>query len=325
MDDSTRLSPVTVVIPHYGDPAQADGLIHLLLGDDSDDGGKHAGPTGDGDRRTGEAGAPSIIVCDDASPSPFPLPWPSPERPDPRVQVIRRSTNGGFGAAVNTALAQVNTPLALVLNSDVVMTAEQVAELVRAAEPWQPAVASPAVTHPDGTWQWAGRQFPTIAHQVTEWLTPLARWRTHLHDAVGHDVRAQQSETTTPVDWVMGAAMLLPLAEVRAVGGFDEGFHMNCEEVDLQRRLRMRSVPSVLVPTVRVSHVGGGSSAAGKRREWLVESRFRYARKWGHPEVLRWSLRAATLVNFSVNGLRRLRGTPVRPVEVLRQEMGLLR
>lgn len=298
---------VTVVIPFYGDPAETLDLIARLQSDP----------------------APclqAIVVADDHSPTPFPSVADSSAAALP-VIVVRREANGGFGSAVNTGLDQVQTPLALVLNSDVEITGTDIQELVGQAQPWQPVVASPQVINADGTPQWSGRHFPTVLHQTLEWLSPLARFR-HLpllHEGVGHDVGAARSTSPSPVDWVMGAVMLLPTDQVRAVGGFDEDFHMNSEEVDLQRRLRERGVASMVFPQIRVVHAGGGSSDPAKRRKWLVDSRAHYAGKWGHPRLLKASLTAATAVNFAVNSIRQLAGTDVDARAVFRQEMDLLR
>ena len=218
MAAQSTTASVTVVIPHYGDPAPTLALVDRLLADPGD-------------------ALAAVVVSDDASPTPY------PEAHDRRLTVVRRERNGGFGANVNTGLAAVTTELALVLNSDAEITGAQIDALVVAAAPYQPAVVSPQVVNGDGTPQWSGRHFPTVLHQTVEWLTPLARFR-HLdvlHEAVGHDVAAARSASPVAVDWVMGAVLLLPMAQVRAVGGFDEEYFMNSEEVDLQRRLRERA------------------------------------------------------------------------------------
>ena len=301
MAAQSTAAAVTVVIPHYGDPAPTLALVDRLLADPGD-------------------ALAAVVVSDDASPTPY------PEAHDPRLTVVRRERNGGFGANVNTGLSEVDTDLALVLNSDALMTGAQIDALVAVAAPFQPAVVSPQVVNEDGSPQWSGRHFPTVLHQGVEWLTPLARFR-HLpvlHEAVGHDVAAARSAAPVAVDWVMGAVMLLPMAQVRAVGGFDEEYFMNSEEVDLQRRLRDRGVASIVVPSVRVEHGMHGSSDPLRRRGWLVDSRFRYARKFGRPRALKAVLTAATGVNYAVNRVRQARGTDVDAAAVLRDEHALI-
>lgn len=303
--DRTRAGTVTALIPHYGDPEPTLEMVRVLQG------------------APGESLA-AIVVSDDCSPEPFPDLPQSGRLP---VTVVRRESNGGFGANVNTGLAEVHTPLALVLNSDVEITGPDVDRLVAASAPYQPAVTSGQVVHHDGAPQYSGRHFPTVLHQTVEWLTPLARFRhlRPLHELVGHDMRAVDATAPVAVDWVMGAVMLLPMAQVRQVDGLDESYFMNSEEVDLQLRLRKIGVPSLVIPSIRVAHVGGASSDPLRRRAWLVNSRFRYAEKWGRPRLLRAALTAATGVNFAVNSLRQWLGTDVDARRVLRDEMSLAR
>jgi N-acetylglucosaminyl-diphospho-decaprenol L-rhamnosyltransferase len=289
---------VSIVVPHYGDPQPARNLVARL-------------------RTQTIYERIEVIVVDDCSPEPF------PELDD--VIVIQRQHNGGFGSAVNSGAERARHDLLLVLNSDVEIDRSFVEDLLKAAEPWLPAVLSPQVIGNDGRQLWSGRHFPRVRHQFVEWLTPLARWRDRppLHEAVGHDTRAAEGVTTV-VDWVVGAALLVPTAEFRAVGGFDERFFMNSEEVDLQRRLRARGLPSVLLSAPVALHEGGGSSDPVRRRRWLVESRLQYAQKWGHPHRTVLSLVGATGVNLLWNGARRLLGRPVHPLRTAREELQLL-
>ena len=296
---------VTALIPHYGDPEPTLALVRSLQ------------------EQPGRALA-AIVVSDDCSPTDFPE---VPQHGELPVRVVRREVNGGFGANVNTGLAEVQTPYALVLNSDVEITGADIDALVEASAPYQPAVTSPQVVHHDGAPQYSGRHFPTVLHQTVEWLTPLARFRhlRPLHELVGHDMRAVDAQTPTSVDWVMGAVMLLPMDQVRQIGGLDESYFMNSEEVDLQLRLRRIGVPSLVIPAIRVAHIGGASSDPLRRRAWLVDSRHRYAEKWGHPRALRAALTAATGVNFAVNSVRQRLGTDVDARQVLRDEMSLVK
>jgi len=289
---------VSIVIPHYGDATPTLALVAQLL------------PQIGRDHQ--------LIVADDCSPTPFP--------PADGVCVIRRETNGGFGAAVNTGAAAASGDLLLILNSDLEVGPTFLADLLEAASPWLPCVAGPRIVDPNGHVAPTARHFPAVRHQVTEWLTPLARWRGTrvLHEAVGHDMDALDAASPAPTDWLVGASLLLPIALFRQVGGFDERFFMNSEEVDLQRRLRARGVPSIYLPQVSVTHLGGGSSDPTKRRNWLVDSRWRYAEKWGGTLALRAGLTAATAANLLWNLGRRALGGPTHPVETARYELALI-
>ena len=144
---------ISIVVPHYGDPEPTEQLIDQLM--------RQRHPQ------------IQVIVADDASPRPF------PQRPG--VEVIRRATNGGFGTNVNTGVTLARHELLLILNSDVIIDEDFVANLITAAEPWLPAVVSPRVTGATGRDEWIGRRFPSIGQQVIEWLHPLAGLRSKLH------------------------------------------------------------------------------------------------------------------------------------------------
>lgn len=292
-----RITGLSIVVPHYGDPATAQTLIAQL-------------------GRQVDAPPLEIIVSDDLSPQPY------PDADD--VTVVRRSVNGGFGAAVNSGAAVARHSHLLVLNSDLEIDEGLVASIVRESEPWQPAVCAPMLVGHDGATQWGGRHFPRHRHHVVEWLTPLARFRPRLHEAVGHDTRCIAG-ATVPVDWLVGAALLIPRDEFEAVGGFDEGYFMNSEEVDLQRRLRGRGIPSIFLGRVTVAHEGGGSSDSDRRVRWVTQSRIRYARVWReHPTVLVVGLRAASVANLIFNAMRRLSGRRVAPLQTLRRELAAI-
>lgn len=287
---------VSVVVPHYGDPAPTLALVEQLRA---------------------QTHPVEVVVADDASPTPFPE--------HDGVTVVRRATNGGFGANVNTGAAAATGDVLLVLNSDLTLEPTFVADMVVAARHHPGAVLAPRMVDEHGTEAWVGRGFPRVRHDVVAWLTPLARFRgtAAWHRAVGHDVAAHAAERE--VDWVVGAAMWIPLSEFRAVDGFDERFFMNSEEVDLQRRLRERGVRVVALHSPTVVHAGGGSSPSESRRRWLVEGQLLYADKWGSRRRLQAALVAATGVNFVVNAARRAAGRDVDAVGVARTELSMIR
>ena len=139
---------------------------------------------------------------------------------------------------------------------------------------------------------------------------------------MGHDLRTRHGDTD--VDWVIGAALLISTEAFRAVGGFDEQFFMNCEEIDLQRRLRDLRMPSIALASPVAIHAGGGSSPSEVRRDWIVESRLRYAQKWGGRRRLQVALLTATGINLGWNAGRKIAGRRVNPIRTFRREVGLV-
>jgi N-acetylglucosaminyl-diphospho-decaprenol L-rhamnosyltransferase len=289
---------VSVVVPHYGDPALALALVARLRA-----------------QRTERV--VQLIVADDCSPQAFPA--------TDDVEVVRLPVNRGFGSAVNAGAALATQPLLLILNSDVEPEPDFVDGFVAAAAHFLPAACSPALIEGEA-WGPTAYHFPNASRQVVDALMPLARLR--------GSARLARFETTDNacrlgadqvVDWVAGACVLVPTESFRAIGGFDEGFFMYGEDTDLGRRLHDVGVPSVFVGSVSLRHGLGGSSDPQRIARWNASARFRYARKWGFHRRLGAGLAAASLANFGYNAARRASGKDVKPVERVRYEWSLLR
>ena len=293
------LSEVTVVVPHYGDPEPTLSLI---------------------DRLTRQQHVTlQIVVADDHSPVPFPE--------TPGVEVVRRSSNGGFGSNVNSGAARARHDLLLILNSDVEFGDTFVAELVQKASPWMPAVVSPRIRQPQ--WDTTSGWGDTSPESVTSSSSGCTHWPDYARGSTKRSVTTRALWASPPSStgsW--SAAMLMPTAVFRAVDGFDERFFMNSEEVDLQRRLRQEGLPSVVLREPSLVHEGGGSTPRSSSRRWLVASRLTYARKWSGAtgeHALRSALMSASVINLAWNLLRALGGRPTHPVATFRDERHLLR
>jgi GT2 family glycosyltransferase len=161
----------------------------------------------------------------------------------------------------------------------------------------------PLLLNPDGSVQSSRRRFPTLATALVEgtpigWHWPGNRWaRAFRLDDVPPD-------RAGPVGWVTGAAMLLRTPALAAVGGFDEGFFMYSEEVDLCRRLRSLGWEVHFEPAARVLHHEGQSSGQvpGQRHRAFQRSRVRYFRKH-HGRLAGEVLRVGVLAQFGAEAL----------------------
>ena len=80
--------------------------------------------------------------------------------------------------------------------------------------------------------------------------------------------------TEREVDWVSGAAMLIPREAFDAVGGFDEGFPLYGEELDIATRLRALDRTALFTPAAEVIHAVGVSTGGDRRPHRLVVMHF---------------------------------------------------
>ena len=242
---------LTVVIPHYGDPAPTRALVASLA------------------RQASVTGA-EIIVVDDASPQAL--------GEIPSATTIRRESNGGFGAAVNTGVELARGELVAILNSDLIVEPDFLASYVAAADPWLPAVVAPRLIE-GGKDSPSTFRFPKARTVLAQRIGVVGnrRDRPWVSKLIGED-RPRLSTMVHHVDWVVGCGHALPTREFLAVGGFDERFHMYLEEVDLQRRLRARGIPAVYVGAR-----GRSSTSASARQTRADASAGRSSRGWRMP------------------------------------------
>ncbi|WP_237198690.1 glycosyltransferase family 2 protein [Rothia nasimurium] len=292
---------LSIVIPHYGETAETLRLLEAI-------------------KLQKQNFINEIVVSDDNSPTPF------PKIKD--IKVVRRSRNGGFGSNVNTGVAAAAGEWVLILNSDLTLPQNFLADMFSAAKEeaqraGQGVMLSPHIIGHNGESQWVGRAFPKTRHHAWEWFTPAARLRPtrFWHAMVGHDLACTTGKRAEP-DWLMGACMMLRREDFNAVGGMDERFFMNSEEIDLQRRLATHGIKRVFRGDIVVEHLGGGSSGVStQRRQWVLDSRFIYNAKWNEGKHLATVLKAVTVANFIFNSVRVLRNRAVKPLATFREEL----
>lgn len=173
------------------------------------------------------------------------------------IELVASPVNLGFGRACNKAFERVTTEFVLILNPDTVVASDLVESLEAAADE-HPNVAlfGCRVLNPDGTVQAATyRSLPTVASGVRQGF------------GAGPASSHIQSDFVRPVSAVNGAAMFIRSRQFELVGGFDEGFFLHCEDLDLFARLQNSGQHLAVLDRVDISHVKGGSG----RHRWFVE------------------------------------------------------
>ena len=120
-------------------------------------------------------------------------------------------------------------------------------------------------------------------------------------------------ESVTDVQSLAATALLIRRSAFESVGGFDEGYFLYSEDLDLCRRLRAAGWRLVSLPLPWAEHASGSSSAGWWDRElFWWEGTLRYAAQWWSPAA--WALaRLAT----SIRLVPMLAARPRRSREVL--------
>jgi N-acetylglucosaminyl-diphospho-decaprenol L-rhamnosyltransferase len=173
----------------------------------------------------------------------------------PEVRLLPTGGNVGYGAAANAGLAGRNVGHALIANPDVRFEPGSVDELLAAAARWpRAATLGPAIRTPEGTIYPSARDLPAlstgIGHALVGWAWPSNPWTARYR-------RERDEPSERPAGWLSGSCLLVDLAAFASVGGFDPGYFMYFEDVDLARRLGQSGWLHVYVPTAVITHEGG--------------------------------------------------------------------
>ena len=208
------------------------------------------------------------------------------------LELLALPENRGFTGGMNEGLraaAATGAPFVLVLNNDVRLPPDFLRPLVDtlANDPTVHAVG-PTVLHPDGTvWAQGGRRAFVPNGLLLRGHGGAPAPRTHGPEAV---------------PFLPCACVLFRTDALVAAGGFDDGYFMYWEDVELCERLRARGGKVVWLPWVRVEHAAGQSSGGGRsplRKFLMANNAVRYLRAHGTPagwlgwlccDVLGWPL-----------------------------------
>lgn len=215
---------------------------------------------------------PNVIVLDNASDDGSLDDLP----PMPGLEVIRLMENLGFGPGVNRAFEAVATDYMLIINPDCLLVSEALVALVAELDAHPEAgLASGRIFDMSGNEQRGSRRQLPGPRRV---LNEVFRFRL----GVGVDlIRLPAPLEAGPVEAVSGACMLVRSSAFRELEGFDPGFPMHFEDLDLMARLQQAGWSVRLVPTVAISHAGGVSSRRRPVKVMLAKHRglWRYLNK----------------------------------------------
>ncbi|MEX2425857.1 MAG: glycosyltransferase family 2 protein, partial [Thermomicrobiaceae bacterium] len=198
----------------------------------------------------------------------------------PEITLLAQEHNLGFAAANNLGIERGRGRHLLILNPDTELHPGALKHLWNAlhAAPHVGLVA-PVLLNSDSSFQSAGFAFPGLVQTMLD-LYPL-------HPRlVGSSLNGRygQGDGLSPfrIDHPLGACMLVRREVIEDVGGFDPGYFVYSEEIDLCRRIADAGWTILCAPGSRVVHHGGQSTGqvADRMQPQLHRSRSRYLRAY---------------------------------------------
>lgn len=218
---------------------------------------------------------------------------------DARVRFIANADNPGFAVACNQGAAACDAPWLAFLNPDCFLPPDALVRLRAHAQAAGGALVGADLVDADG------RRDPAARRRDPDFVAMLRDLRRARLGVAVDTQRALQ-----PVEAVSGALMLLPRAAFARLGGFDPGYRLHVEDLDLCRRARLAGIQVACANDVQAVHLRGVSSR-GRRLfvEWHKHrGLWRYFRRFEAPRRAGWQrglVFAAIWLHFPLALLRR--------------------
>jgi GT2 family glycosyltransferase len=181
------------------------------------------------------------------------------------LRILNNSEVRGFGSNHNQAFRAAQGDYFCVLNPDIRLLHNPFVNLQDClGDPGLGAVA-PMVLRPSGLVEISARRFPTFLKILFKAFSK--KWTV---DYILQDKNVD-------VDWVGGMFMLFRRDVFGKFGGFDEGYFLYYEDVNLCARLNLAGLRVVVNPSVQVVHHAQHSSHRNlKYLRWHVGSLLRF-------------------------------------------------
>ncbi len=227
---------------------------------------------------------------------------------EPRLSVINAGRNLGFAAGCNRGVDAAACELLLFLNPDCVLAAETLPRLLQVLESApRIGMVGGLLVNPDGSEQRGGRRA-----LPTPWRSFVRAFGLHRLAPFGPALFGnfdlhEQPLPAQPMDVeaISGALMLVRRAALVDVGGWDEGYFLHCEDLDLCLRFHRKGWRILFVPTAPAVHRQGTCSTS---RPVFVEwhkhcGMMRYYRKFfrdRYPGILMWLVLLGVWLRFPV-------------------------
>ena len=210
-----------------------------------------------------------LVVVDNGSTRPEEARLKALAARDRRVVLLKGHGNVGFARGANLGARAASGDVLLFLNPDAFLQPGCVAELVRAIDQRPvPSLVGGRVLNADRTEQRGARRGDITLVSALMSLSRLAERVPAFHQYEVHWEREAAPDAVTEVPTISGACFAMRREDFDAVSGFDEGYFLHVEDVDLCWRVRRAGGEVLFQPKAEVIHLGHTSHASPLKVEF---------------------------------------------------------
>ena len=179
---------------------------------------------------------------------------------EPRVTLIRGQGNVGFARGANMGAGAAHGRCLVILNPDALLEPDCIAALKDAlTAQGSPCLVGARVLNPDRSEQRGGRRGEVTPVTTLLSLTRLSRrLRAFRGFEIHHEDDGLPGEPV-PVPTISGACLAMMRYDFAAMGGFDTGYFLHVEDVDMCWRVRQSGGVVLFQPRAQVVHLGSTS------------------------------------------------------------------
>ena len=212
----------------------------------------------------------------------------NPPAPEVDARLLVNDRPLGFAANANQGIAATTAPYVVVANPDT-ETRPDAVELLRKFADIHPraGIVGPQLLFPDGRWQPSRRRFPTVSGTIVR-RTPLRKILRPETRQLDHYLLEDRPSEPAQADWMLAAFLLLRRTMLDELGGFDAGYRLYGEDIDLCYRAAKAGWERWYVPEAVVTHAHDALTDRRfltRRTVWHWRGIMRFVRK--HPERLK--------------------------------------
>jgi N-acetylglucosaminyl-diphospho-decaprenol L-rhamnosyltransferase len=188
---------------------------------------------------------------------------------DGRVTLLSGHGNIGFARGANMGARTARGEMLIFLNPDAFLQPGCIAELVREIEPRPvPCIVGGRVLNADRSEQRGARRGDITPMTALVSLSRLANRVPALRNYEVHWESDAPPEQPAAVPTISGACFCMRREDFEAVDGFDEGYFLHVEDVDLCWRVRQQGGAVLFHPKAEVIHLGRTSQTSPLRVEF---------------------------------------------------------